>query len=110
MCAKLSLIGRALLLALFAVQPVGTSASAQDFSRLQCPILAELRMDMLVTYNYCPQERFYAKRFADKSRDCDPEITQDDAEEQILNLPESPEDRDRYNAILEALQRNNCDF
>lgn len=111
MTAKLSHMGRALLLGLFLGWAMVTGAAAQDFSRLQCPTLTELRMEMLVRYGFCPRDRFYARMFSEQVRGCDPTLSDLQVQDKILNDDSVPaQDKERYEKILRFLQRNNCDI
>ncbi len=111
MTAKLSRTGRALLIALFLGPAAATGALAQDFSRLQCPTLTELRMEMLVRYGYCPRDRFYGRMFAEQVQDCDPSLSDLQVQDKILNDDSVPaEDKERYETLLRFLQRNNCEI
>ncbi len=105
------LAGRWALLALFSLQAMITAVAAQDFSRLQCPTLIELRIEMLVRYGYCPRDRFYGRMFADQAQGCNPALSDLQVQDRILNDPSTPEaDRERYQQLLRFLQRNNCDI
>jgi len=111
MAAKLSLIGRPLLLAMLLFPLAGTGAAAQDFSRLQCPTLIELRIEMLVRYGYCPRDRFYGRMFKEQASRCDPSMSDLQVQDKILNDPSTPEaDKQRYEKLLRFLQRNNCEI
>ncbi len=111
MTAKLSRTARALLLG-FVLTPVAfAGAAAQDFSRLQCPTLTELRMEMLVRYGYCPRDRFYARMFSEQVQNCDPALSDLQVQDKILNDNSVPaEDKERYEMLLRFLQRNNCEI
>lgn len=111
MSARLSLITRAALLGLFLTQAAITGAAAQDFSKLQCPTLIELRMEMLVRYGYCPRDRFYGRMFKEQASDCNPSLSDLQVQDKILNDDATMDaDRERYNELLRFLQRNNCDI
>lgn len=111
MTAKLSRMGRAVLLGLFLGSAMVNGAAAQDFSRLQCPTLTELRMELLVRHGYCPRDRFYARMFSEQIQDCDPSLSDLQVQDKILNDPSvSPKDKERYEQLLRFLQRSNCDI
>ncbi len=111
MDAKRSLLTRALLLALFVTPLSVTAVAGQDFSKLRCPTLIELRMEMLVRYGYCPRDRFYGRMFKNQASDCDPSLSDLQVQDKILNGAETPEsDKERYNKLRRFLTRNNCQF
>lgn len=111
MNAKLSWVGRTLALGLFLAHAAVTGAAAQDFSRLQCPTLTELRMEMLVRFGYCPRDRFYGRMFKEQAQDCDPSLSDLQVQDKILNDDGTPEEaKDRYSKLLRFLQRNNCEI
>jgi len=111
MKAKLSLAARTLLLGLFLAHAGATATAAQDFSRLQCPTLLELRMELLVRYGYCPRDRFYGRMFREQASRCDPSLSDVQVQDRILNEPSTPaEDKERYEELLRFLQRNNCEI
>jgi len=111
MASELSRMGRALMLgaSLWGLSAIG--AFAQDFSRLQCPTLTELRMEMLVRYGYCPRDRFYARMFREQVQDCDPTLSDLQVQDKILNDDSVPaQDKERYQKLLRFMQRNNCEI
>ncbi|RIA55289.1 hypothetical protein [Dichotomicrobium thermohalophilum] len=111
MTAKLSRMGRALLLGPLIGWASVTGAAAQDFSKLQCPTLTELRMELLVRHGYCPRDRFYARMFSKQVEGCDPTLSDLQVQDKILNSPDTPEaDKERYEKLLRFLQRNNCEI
>jgi len=104
-------MGRALMLWVVLGSAAVTGAAAQDFSRLQCPTLTELRIEILVRYGYCPRDRFYARMFSEQVRTCDPTLSDLQVQDRILNGPAVPaEDKERYETLLRFLQRNNCEI
>jgi hypothetical protein len=106
-----SLIWRPMLGAVALATLSVSGAQAQDFSKLQCPTLNELRIEMLVRYGYCPRDRFYGRMFKEQAANCDPSLSDIQVQDKILNGPDTPEaDRDRYTKLLRFLQRNNCDI
>jgi hypothetical protein len=111
MKARFSFLTRTALLALIMLQAMTAGAQAQDFSRLQCPTLIELRLEMLVRYGYCPRDRFYGRMFAQQAQGCDPSLSDLQVQDKILNDPSTPSaDKERYQTLLRFLQRNNCDI
>jgi len=110
MDAKSVVSGLAVLIGLVIMQVPMNPTAAQDFSRFQCPTLAELRMDMLVRYRYCPRDPFHARRFVRESARCDESLDVRQVEQQILNSPRKPEDAQNFRAIMGALRQQNCDF
>jgi hypothetical protein len=104
-------IARRAMLALFVFNAMVAGAAAQDFSRLQCPTLIELRIEMLVRYGYCPRDRFYGRMFSEQAQGCDPSLSDLQVQDKILNDSATPEaDKERYQTLLRFLQRNNCDI
>lgn len=111
MSARRLFLGRTALLALLMFQAMIAGALAQDFSRLQCPTLVELRIEMLVRHGYCPRDRFYGRMFAEQAQGCDPSQSDLQVQDKILNDPSTPAaDKERYQTLLRFLQRNNCDI
>jgi hypothetical protein len=86
-----------------------TMASAQDFSKLACPTLIEMRMEMLVRYGFCPRDRFYGRLFKEQAQGCDRALGDFQVQERILNEPAVDEqDKQRMGELLRSIQRNNC--
>jgi len=111
MTGKLSRMARALLLGAVLGAMAATGAAAQDFSRLQCPTLTELRMELLTRFGYCPRERFYARMFSEQVQSCDPGLSDLQVQDRILNDDSvQAEAKERYETILRFLQRNNCEI
>jgi len=111
MIGKLSWIAKALLLSLLWALPLANTSAAQDFSRLQCPTLVEVRIGLLVEYGYCPVSQFYAKRYAQQSRSCDPSLSEDDVEQTILNDPTvNPNHKNAYEAIMQQIEAKRCEL
>lgn len=95
------------------------AAGAQDFSKLSCPLLAELRMELLVRFGYCPADRYYLQLFRDTASLCDSDVPEFQIEEMILSgtakdvLSEKPpqeEDINRLQNLLQHLRRRKCSF
>lgn len=88
---------------------VQSAASAQDFSRLSCPTLIELRMEMLVRYGFCPRDRFYGRLFKEQAEGCDRSLGDFQVQERILNDPGvDQQDKQRMGDLLRFIQRSNC--
>jgi len=110
MSARFAIIKPTAVLGLLLSQAIAAGAAAQDFSKLQCPTLIELRIAVLVQYGYCPRDRFFAKRYARQAAGCDPSLSDRDAEQRVLDDPRTSEDRETYQAIVSELERKRCDF
>ena len=95
------------------------AASAQDFSKLSCPLLAELRMELLIRFGYCPTDRYYLQLYQDVAAQCNSNLPEFQVEEMILSgrarnvlTGKQPEqqDIDRLQNLLEQLRRRKCSF
>jgi hypothetical protein len=95
------------------------AAGAQDFAKLSCPLLAELRMEMLIRFGFCPTDRYYLQLYQDVVPQCNSELPEFQVEELILSgraknvitgeAPQ-PEEIARLKDLLEQLRRRKCDF
>jgi hypothetical protein len=103
--------------ALLAVTPL--TAGAQDFAKLSCPLLAELRMELLIRFGFCPTDRYYLQLYQDVVPQCNSNLPEFQVEEMILSgraknvltgNPPQQEDIKRLQDILEQLRRRKCDF
>jgi hypothetical protein len=102
---------------LLALTPL--AAGAQDFATLSCPLLAELRMEMLIRFGFCPTDRYYLQLYQDVVPQCNSDLPEFQVEELILSgrarnviTGEAPqqEEIERLQGLLEQLRRRKCDF
>lgn len=108
-------LAMAVLLAGMAAVP----SQAQDLSRLSCPLLAELRMGMLVRFGYCPPDRYYRQLYREFIPQCDSSLAEFQVESMILDAEatdamtgETVEERDRelLQRVMDELRRKRCRF
>lgn len=102
---------------LLALTPL--AAGAQEFATLSCPLLAELRMEMLIRFGFCPTDRYYLQLYQDVVPQCNSDLPEFQVEELILSgrarnvitgeAPQ-PEEIARLKDLLEQLRRRKCDF
>lgn len=107
--------GLAMLLPAFVPSP----APAQDFSKLDCPLLAELRKGMLINYGFCPSDRYYVQLYREAVPRCNSTLRESQVEELILTgkatnvvtgAQPQPQEVSRLTALLDQLRRKNCTF
>jgi hypothetical protein len=103
--------------ALLALTPL--TAGAQEFAALSCPLLAELRMEMLIRFGFCPTDRYYLQLYQDVVPQCNSDLPEFQVEELILSAraknvitgeAPQPEEIARLKDLLEQLRRRKCDF
>lgn len=111
--------GLHLILALGLLASTAVMAQAQNFSQLSCPLLAELRMGLLVRFGYCPPDRYYRQLYKEFIPRCNSGLAEFQVENKILNGSAKDAmtggkieraDQENLRNVLNQLRRKRCRF